>query len=78
MSSCFSNDQNGAGASVPVCTDAGELSGGLEGAQRACVLSRLWVLPISITLMQLKACATRTPNYLINTHSERTASRRPS
>ena len=58
---------------LPVCSSINGLSGGREVVQRACFLSRLWVLQLCSTLMQPELCATRTPtNQPNHTHINRT------
>ena len=57
--------QKSADTLLPVCSSVNGSSGGLAGAQRACFLVRLWVLPIGLTLMWPKECATHTPNYAL-------------
>ena len=49
---------------MPVCISVYGSSGGLAGAQRACVKARLWVLLIGLTLKWPAACITRMPSYL--------------
>ena len=51
---------------LPVCSSVYGSSGGLAGAQRACLKTRLWVLLIGLTLKWPELCVTHTPTNQTN------------